>query len=153
MYLSCLAACNNIYISYNTVLYTVDNILFWWWSFPQWTEWQQDKSSMRALSSGLESLFNFQVNLPCHARAAGNIADFNDRRKFVDVLKQMLQLDASTQITPSQVLERPFISMGHLVDIFHHSSQWACPKMLCAYVGGGSWLIHSFIVFQCQVLF
>ncbi|XP_035529983.1 homeodomain-interacting protein kinase 3-like [Morone saxatilis] len=35
---------------------------------------------------------------------------------FVDLLSQMLKMDASERITPSQILQHPFVTMCHLVD-------------------------------------
>lgn len=39
-----------------------------------------------------------------------------DLENFVVLVKQMLQLDLTQRITPSQVLQHPFITMSHLKD-------------------------------------
>ncbi|KAL7405878.1 hypothetical protein ABVT39_009117 [Epinephelus coioides] len=48
-------------------------------------------------------------------------ADECDRANFVDLLKKMLTVDSSERITPSQILQHPFITMSHLVGTFDNS--------------------------------
>ena len=38
------------------------------------------------------------------------MAEINDRENFVDLLKQMLEFDVAKRITPSQLLQDPFIT-------------------------------------------
>ncbi|XP_071352904.1 homeodomain-interacting protein kinase 3-like isoform X2 [Trachinotus anak] len=45
-----------------------------------------------------------------------------DQVSFVDLLRQMLMVDAGERITPSHALQHPFITTRHLVSAFNHSS-------------------------------
>ncbi len=48
-------------------------------------------------------------------------ADELDRACFVDLVTKMLKVDASERITPSQILQHPFITMSHIVGTFDNS--------------------------------
>ena len=50
-------------------------------------------------------------------------ADHCDRESFVDLLTKMLRVDPADRITPSQILQHPFITMSHLVGAFDTSPQ------------------------------
>ncbi|XP_029912344.1 homeodomain-interacting protein kinase 2-like [Myripristis murdjan] len=63
-----------------------------------------------------------QVHQSDHASDVSfSTAKLRDQRQFVDMLKQMLHLDARRRITPSQLLEHPFISMSHLENMYPES--------------------------------
>ncbi|CAK6978256.1 homeodomain-interacting protein kinase 2-like isoform X4 [Scomber scombrus] len=47
----------------------------------------------------------------CHLSDDDTMAEVDDRENFIDLLKQMLQLDVAKRIKPSQLLEDPFITM------------------------------------------
>ncbi|TMS20802.1 Homeodomain-interacting protein kinase 1, partial [Larimichthys crocea] len=47
--------------------------------------------------------------------------DACERASFVDLLTRMLKVDASERITPSQILQHPYITMSHLVETFDNS--------------------------------
>ena len=55
--------------------------------------------------------------------AADQVADMTDRLMFVDMLKDMLHLDAARRVTPTEVLRHDFISMRHLSTMHRLSSQ------------------------------
>jgi len=42
-------------------------------------------------------------------------AEYEDRKVFVDLLKQLLDLDGDQRISPSEALQHPFITMSHLI--------------------------------------
>ncbi|XP_042340031.1 homeodomain-interacting protein kinase 1-like [Plectropomus leopardus] len=44
-----------------------------------------------------------------------------DRANFVELLKKMLTVDAFDRITPSEILQHPFITMSHLIGEFDSS--------------------------------
>ncbi len=48
-------------------------------------------------------------------------ADECDRDSFVDLLTKMLKVDAADRITPSQILQHPFLTISHLVGKFDES--------------------------------
>ncbi|XP_065814009.1 homeodomain-interacting protein kinase 1-like [Labrus bergylta] len=62
-----------------------------------------------------------KVRPACHLSDEDTMAETEDQDIFVDLLKQMLQLDMNKRITPDQLLEDPFITMGDLVDNFPDS--------------------------------
>ncbi|XP_042288015.1 homeodomain-interacting protein kinase 2-like isoform X2 [Thunnus maccoyii] len=47
----------------------------------------------------------------CHLSDEDIMAEIDDRENFVDLLKQMLEFDVAKRITPSQLLDDPFITM------------------------------------------
>ncbi|XP_044055454.1 homeodomain-interacting protein kinase 3-like isoform X2 [Siniperca chuatsi] len=49
-------------------------------------------------------------------------ADECDWASFINLLTKTLKMDASERITPSQILQHPFITMSHLVGTFKNSS-------------------------------
>ncbi|XP_034537158.1 homeodomain-interacting protein kinase 2-like isoform X2 [Notolabrus celidotus] len=49
-------------------------------------------------------------------------ADECDRVVFVDLLTKTLKVDGAERLTPSEILQHPFITMSHLVGTFEHSS-------------------------------
>ncbi|XP_034558684.1 homeodomain-interacting protein kinase 2-like [Notolabrus celidotus] len=50
-------------------------------------------------------------------------ADECDRVVFVDLLTKTLKVDDAERLTPSEILQHPFITMNHLVGTLEHSSQ------------------------------
>jgi homeodomain interacting protein kinase len=60
-----------------------------------------------------------QINVPNDLEGVDLIAEKLDRRAFVSILKDMLQLDQERRIDPDTALKHTFISMGHLVDYAH----------------------------------
>lgn len=49
------------------------------------------------------------------------MAEIEDRENFVDLLKEMLHLDVDKRITPSQLLEDPFVTMNDIADSYPYS--------------------------------
>ena len=54
--------------------------------------------------------FLIQVHPVCHLSDEDIMAEIDDRENFVDLLKQMLEFDVAKRITPSQLLQDPFIT-------------------------------------------
>jgi hypothetical protein len=50
------------------------------------------------------------------------LAEKLDRRAFVSILKEMLQLDQEKRIDPDNALKHSFVSLNHLVDYAHLNS-------------------------------
>ncbi len=73
--------------------------------------------------SSLDDLKKIQQKQDCHLSEADAMADKADLENFVDLVKQMLQLEPTQRITPSQVLQLPFITMSNLKD-------FCCPQSL-----------------------
>ncbi|XP_053362151.1 homeodomain-interacting protein kinase 3a isoform X1 [Clarias gariepinus] len=66
------------------------------------------------------------VNLVLNMEGCDQLAEKADRREFVDLLKMMLLIDADQRITPSDVLNHPFVTMQHLLDFPHSSHVQSC---------------------------
>lgn len=49
-----------------------------------------------------------------HSNMPDKVVEEADRLMFVDMLKAMLELDASQRVTPHQVLEHDFVKMCHI---------------------------------------
>ncbi|XP_044215442.1 homeodomain-interacting protein kinase 3-like isoform X3 [Thunnus albacares] len=78
------------------------------------------------------------VSPVCHLSDEDIMAEIDDRENFVELLKQMLEFDVAKRITPSQLLQDPFISMrdiaarypdslylqscGEMMDVCRHQS-------------------------------
>jgi serine/threonine protein kinase len=60
-----------------------------------------------------------QINVPNDLEGVELLAEKLDRRQFVTILKEMLQLDQERRIDPDQSLKHNFITMSHLVDYAH----------------------------------
>ncbi|XP_030592554.1 homeodomain-interacting protein kinase 3-like [Archocentrus centrarchus] len=60
---------------------------------------------------------------PEHQNYADKVAEMADRLMFTEMIKELLQLDAETRITPEQVLDHPFAKMSHMAS-FHHLSSY-----------------------------
>ena len=60
-----------------------------------------------------------QINVPNDFEGVELLAEKLDRRAFVSILKDMLQLDQERRIEPDAALKHPFITMNHLVDYAH----------------------------------
>lgn len=58
----------------------------------------------------------FQVKLLNSQSTAEQIAEVNDLRMFVDLMKRMLKLNASTRITPCQVVKHQLFSWHQISD-------------------------------------
>uniref|UniRef100_A0A3P8UPB0 Protein kinase domain-containing protein n=1 Tax=Cynoglossus semilaevis TaxID=244447 RepID=A0A3P8UPB0_CYNSE len=52
----------------------------------------------------------------------GILAQMSDALMFVDMLKEMLHLDATKRATPGQVLQHKYITMQHLISMIPHSN-------------------------------
>lgn len=50
-----------------------------------------------------------------HSNIADKVVEEADRLMFVDMLKAMLELDASQRVTPHQVLEHDFVDRKSVV--------------------------------------
>jgi hypothetical protein len=59
------------------------------------------------------------VNVPTDLEGVELIAEKLDRRAFVGILKEMLQLDQERRIEPDAALKDTFLTMNHLVDYAH----------------------------------
>jgi homeodomain interacting protein kinase len=59
------------------------------------------------------------VNMPSDLEGVEIIAEKIDRRAFVSILKDMLQLDQERRLDPDSALKNPFVTMSHLVDYAH----------------------------------
>ncbi|KAM7395357.1 hypothetical protein PAMA_006899 [Pampus argenteus] len=57
-------------------------------------------------------------------------ADQCDRESFVDLLTKMLKMDMSERITPSQILQHPFITMGHLEGFSNSPHVKSCSDLM-----------------------
>ena len=64
----------------------------------------------------------FYLQIHPSTELKGRYLRAKDRHHFVDLLKQMLQMDAGKRFEPDQVLQHPFVTMSHLVESLHHSS-------------------------------
>jgi homeodomain interacting protein kinase len=60
-----------------------------------------------------------QINVPNDFDGTDQLAEKLDRRAFVSILKDMLQLDQERRIEPDAALKHNFITMNHLVDYAH----------------------------------
>jgi homeodomain interacting protein kinase len=60
-----------------------------------------------------------QINVPNDLEGVELIAEKLDRRAFVSILKDMLQLDQERRIDPDTALKHTFVTMSHLVDYAH----------------------------------
>ena len=60
-----------------------------------------------------------QINVPNDLEGVELIAEKLDRRAFVSILKEMLQLDQERRIDPDTALKNQFVTMNHLVDYAH----------------------------------
>lgn len=60
-----------------------------------------------------------QINVPSDLEGVELIAEKLDRRAFVSILIEMLQLDQERRIDPDEALKSNFITMSHLVDYVH----------------------------------
>ena len=57
--------------------------------------------------------------MPTDVEGVELIVEKLDRKEFVDLLKNMLELDQERRISPSSALNHPFISFSHLIDYAH----------------------------------
>uniref|UniRef100_A0A8C9ZCY2 Protein kinase domain-containing protein n=1 Tax=Sander lucioperca TaxID=283035 RepID=A0A8C9ZCY2_SANLU len=64
-----------------------------------------------------------QGQLPGYFLKADTVRDKADLENFVELVKQMLQLDPTQRITPGQVLQHAFVTVSHLID-------FCCPQSL-----------------------
>lgn len=62
------------------------------------------------------------MRLLSHNNVADKVVEDADRLMFVDMLKAMLELDATRRVTPRQVLEHDFIKMSHIEPFWRLSS-------------------------------
>ncbi|XP_061880158.1 homeodomain-interacting protein kinase 1-like [Entelurus aequoreus] len=79
------------------------------------------KETRRFKFNSLDRLLHFQPGILNTRHIANKAAKTADVQKFVELLKGLLQLDASQRLTPRQVLEHDFSSMSHL-DPLHGTS-------------------------------
>lgn len=95
---------------------TLSNLQKWFLLFT--LEVNEDTPDLRCCC-----LFTFQIRVINPENSADKVAEMRDLLMFVDMLKGMLELDATKRITPRQALEHPFISMSHMVRMYPLSSQ------------------------------
>ncbi|KAG7475761.1 homeodomain-interacting protein kinase 3-like [Solea senegalensis] len=62
-----------------------------------------------------------EVKPVSHLSPEDTMAEMEDRETFVDLVRMMLNLDSKKRITPSQMLEHPFITMRALADNYPNS--------------------------------
>lgn len=72
--------------------------------------------------SSLDDLKKIQQKPEGHPSEADAMRDTADLEYFVELVKEMLQLDPTQRTTPSEVLQHPFITMSHLIDFCHPQS-------------------------------
>ncbi|XP_027134286.1 homeodomain-interacting protein kinase 3-like [Larimichthys crocea] len=71
-----------------------------------------DSSWTKTCINSLDDLT--KVKPVCHLSDEDTMAEIKDQGNFVDLLKKMLHLDVDKRITPSHLLEDPFITMNDL---------------------------------------
>ncbi|XP_061733938.1 homeodomain-interacting protein kinase 1-like isoform X1 [Nerophis ophidion] len=80
------------------------------------------KETRRLKFNSLDRLLHFQPGILNTRHIANKAAKTADVQKFVELLKGLLELDASQRLTPRQVLEHDFSSMSHLEPLHGTSS-------------------------------
>ncbi|KAI9526429.1 hypothetical protein NQZ68_039640 [Dissostichus eleginoides] len=73
-------------------------------------------SVIDGMFSSLDDLKKVQPKQDSHASKAHAMRDKADLENFVELVKQMLQLDPIQRITPSQVLQHLFVKTSHQMD-------------------------------------
>ncbi|XP_044067098.1 homeodomain-interacting protein kinase 2-like isoform X2 [Siniperca chuatsi] len=68
----------------------------------------EERNSLIDLPGSLDDLVNIYPK--------GEAAEFEDRRAFVDLMKQLLHLDGDQRISPHQALQHPLVTMSHLTE-------------------------------------
>ncbi|KAI9515419.1 hypothetical protein NQZ68_026153 [Dissostichus eleginoides] len=68
---------------------------------------------------------------PRHLLDEDTAAETEDRQEFLDLLKKMLHLDIDRRISPSELLQHPFITLNHLAQNHQNSFyvKSSCEKM------------------------
>ncbi|XP_071326689.1 homeodomain-interacting protein kinase 2-like [Trachinotus anak] len=101
-----------------------------WWFFQRnrcrGRRWRLKTPIEYGQTTWTESYFNSLDDLenirpPCHLADEDTTAETTDRKNFVNLLKKMLHLDLNERITPSQLIEDPFISMSDLAESYPYS--------------------------------
>ncbi len=77
----------------------------------------KSKEARKYIFNCLEDMAH--VNVPTDLEGVELIAEKLDRRAFVGILKEMLQLDQERRIEPDTALKDTFLTMNHLVDYAH----------------------------------
>ncbi|KAK9528794.1 hypothetical protein VZT92_012939 [Zoarces viviparus] len=90
----------------------------------------EERQSFFDLPSSLDDLVNIYPK--------GEAAEFEDRKAFVDLIKQLLHLDGDQRISPHRALQNPFITKSHVSE--HTDScftDWSPDEGLppCSYYG------------------
>ncbi|XP_061670567.1 homeodomain-interacting protein kinase 1-like isoform X2 [Syngnathoides biaculeatus] len=80
------------------------------------------KETRRFKFRSLDRLLHFQPGILNTRHIVNKAAKTADVQKFVELLKGMLELDATQRLTPRQVLEHDFSSMSHLEPLHDTSS-------------------------------
>ena len=99
-------------------------------SYPFWRLKTPDEHEAETSTKSKEArkyIFNCledmaQINVPNDLEGVELIAEKLDRRAFVSILKDMLQLDQERRIDPDSALKHTFVTMNHLVDYGHLNS-------------------------------
>lgn len=99
-------------------------------SYPFWRLKTPDEHEAETSTKSKEArkyIFNCledmaQINVPNDLEGVELIAEKLDRRAFVSILKDMLQLDQERRIDPDTALKHTFVTMNHLVDYGHLNS-------------------------------
>ncbi|KAI5105482.1 homeodomain interacting protein kinase 3a [Silurus meridionalis] len=84
----------------------------------------KSKEARKYIFSSLDDIGH--VNLVLNMDGCDQLAEKSDRREFVDLLKMMLLIDADQRISPSDVLNHPFVTMQHLLDFPHSNHVQSC---------------------------
>lgn len=65
----------------------------------------------------------FQLWFTRHQNYTSKSAEICDLLVFIELLKGMLQLDPEKRMTPSQVLQHDFTTLGHILRLYPYSFQ------------------------------
>lgn len=98
----------------------VGHYAFWRLKTPEEHELEtgtKSKEARKYIFNCLEDMA--QINVPSDLEGVELIAEKLDRREFVSILKEMLQLDQERRIDPDTALKNQFINMRHLDDYVH----------------------------------
>ncbi|XP_035991238.1 homeodomain-interacting protein kinase 2 [Fundulus heteroclitus] len=82
-----------------------------WWTLKTPDEYGEDTEEERQYLNSLDDIL--KIRPPCHLSDEDTRAELEDQEDFVELLKQMLHIDADKRIGPSQLLQDPFITMKY----------------------------------------
>ncbi|KAM8833127.1 homeodomain-interacting protein kinase 1-like [Synchiropus picturatus] len=94
---------------------------------------QQRVPSMARLEShSINDLNDLLLRVPRNHHAGDEMwAELKDRMRFVELIEKMLEIEPSHRITPTEILQDPFLTMSHLVFPFDHTAYYrACIEQM-----------------------